>query len=62
MFNNFVLSTYLDIRNVLQTDNAAAKIYNTDYTESEDALTIDSYVPLIFLGLKVDFQAQGGLK
>ena len=55
IFNNFVLSTYLDIRNVLQTDNAFAKAYNIDYTESEDALTIDSYVPLIFLGLKLDF-------
>jgi hypothetical protein len=55
IFNNFVLSTYLDIRNVLQTENAYAKAYNIDYTESEDALTIDSYVPLIFLGVKVDF-------
>lgn len=55
IFNNFVLSTYLDIRNVLQAENAYAKAYNIDYTESEDALTVDSYVPLIFLGLKVDF-------
>lgn len=55
IFNNFILSTYLDFRNVLQHKNVIGKVYNKDYSESEDAYSIDSYVPLIFLGLKLDY-------
>ncbi|MGD9211792.1 MAG: TonB-dependent receptor [Desulfobacteraceae bacterium] len=55
LFDNFILSTYLDVRNVLQFENVYAKSYNADYTQSENVLSIDSYVPLIFLGVKVDF-------
>lgn len=55
IFNNFILSTYLDVRNVLQTENVVGKFYNQDYTQSDDVLSISSYVPLIFLGVKFDF-------
>jgi outer membrane receptor protein involved in Fe transport len=55
IFNNFIMSTYLDVRNVLQTKNIFQKVYNKDYTQSEDFLNISSQVPLIFLGLKFDF-------
>lgn len=55
IFNNFILSTYLDVRNVLQYKNVIGKAYNKDYSQSEDAYSIDSYVPLVFLGLKFDF-------
>jgi outer membrane receptor protein involved in Fe transport len=55
IFNNFILSTYLDVRNILQTKNIFQKVYNKDYSQSEDFLNISSQVPLIFLGLKLDF-------
>ena len=55
IFNNFIMSTYLDVRNVLQTKNIYQKEYNKDYTQSADFLNISSQVPLIFLGLKFDF-------
>jgi outer membrane receptor for ferrienterochelin and colicin len=55
IFNNFIMSTYLDVRNVLQTKNIFQKEYNKDYTQSADFLNISSQVPLIFLGLKFDF-------
>lgn len=55
IFNNFILSTYLDWRNVLQNKNVYDKVYSEDYTQSDDFLDISSQVPLIFLGLKVDF-------
>ena len=55
IFNNFILSTYLDVRNILQTKNTFQKVYNKDYSQSEDFLNISSQVPLIFLGLKFDF-------
>jgi outer membrane receptor protein involved in Fe transport len=55
IFNDFIMSTYLDVRNVLQTKNIFQKVYNKDYTQSEDFLNISSQVPLIFLGLKFDF-------
>lgn len=55
IFNNFILSTYLDVRNVLQNKNIIGKAYNKDYSQREDALSIDSYIPLVFLGLKLDF-------
>ena len=55
LFNQFILSTYLDIRNVLQTKNVADIVYNKDYTQSEEMLSVSSQVPLIFLGIKVDF-------
>ena len=55
LFNRFILSTYLDIRNVLQNRNVADIVYNEDYTQSEEMLSVSSQVPLIFLGIKVDF-------
>lgn len=55
LFNRFILSTYLDIRNVLQNRNITDIAYNEDYTQSEEMLSVSSQVPLIFLGLKVDF-------
>jgi outer membrane receptor protein involved in Fe transport len=55
IFNNFILSTYLDVRNVLQTKNIFTKVYNKDYTQSEEFLNISSQIPMIFLGLKFDF-------
>jgi hypothetical protein len=55
LFNRFILSTYLDIRNVLQTENVTSIAYNEDYTDSEEVLSISSQVPLIFLGIKIDF-------
>lgn len=55
LFNHFILSTYLDVRNVLQNKNATDIEYNKDYTDSEENLSVSSKVPLIFLGIKIDF-------
>jgi hypothetical protein len=55
LFNHFILSTYLDVRNVLQNKNATDIEYNKDYTDSEEVLSVSSQVPLIFLGIKIDF-------
>lgn len=55
LFNRFILSTYLDVRNVLQNRNVTDIAYNKDYTESEERLSVSSQVPLIFLGIKADF-------
>ena len=55
LFNNFILSSYVDYRNVLRNKNVVGINYNQDYTQSEELLDASSQVPLIFLGLKVDF-------
>ncbi len=55
IFNNFILSTYIDWRNVLQQKNVLGTIYSRDYTQSEDFLDISSQVPMIFFGVKLDF-------
>ncbi|MGD9008761.1 MAG: TonB-dependent receptor [Desulfobacteraceae bacterium] len=55
LFNHFILSTYLDVRNVLQNKNVTDIAYNKDYTDSEEILSTSSQVPLIFLGIKIDF-------
>jgi outer membrane cobalamin receptor len=55
LFNHFILSTYIDARNVLQNKNETGIIYNQDYTDSEKVYSVSSQVPLIFLGIKVDF-------
>jgi hypothetical protein len=55
LFNNFILSTYIDFRNVLQSEYVTGIEYNEDYTQREEVLAISSEVPMIFLGVKVDF-------
>lgn len=55
LFNNYVISAYLDIRNVYQNKYVIDINYNKDYTEKEEFVSLDSEVPLIFLGMKVDF-------
>lgn len=55
LFDDFVISTYLDVRNVFQSDHVTAINYNDDYSAQEDVVSVDSEVPLIFLGMKIDF-------
>jgi hypothetical protein len=55
LFNHFILSTYIDVRNVLQSKNEIGIDYNRDYTDSEKVYSVSSTVPLIFFGIKVDF-------
>lgn len=55
LFEDITLSTYLDVRNILQNNHVVGVRYNADYTESEDVEAISSIVPLIFLGVKVEF-------
>jgi hypothetical protein len=55
LFNHFILSTYIDVRNVFQSKNEIGIDYNIDYTDNEKVYSVSSTVPLIFLGLKVDF-------
>lgn len=55
LFNTYILSTYIDVRNVFQSKNEIGVSYNKDYTDSEKVHSVSSEIPLIFLGLKVDF-------
>jgi outer membrane receptor for Fe3+-dicitrate len=55
LFDDYVLSTYLDFRNVFQNKYVTSKAYNEDYTASEDVVSVDSEIPLIFVGMKIDF-------
>jgi len=55
LFDDYVLSTYLDFRNVFQSKYVTSKAYNEDYTASEDVVSVDSEIPLIFVGMKIDF-------
>jgi hypothetical protein len=55
LFDHFILSTYIDVRNVFQSKNETGIVYNSDYTDSEKVYAVSSTVPLIFLGIKVDF-------
>jgi len=52
IFDNWILSTYLDVQNVYMRKNPIGMNYNADYTEE----TITSGLPImVFLGLKGDF-------
>ena len=55
LFDTWVLSVYLDVRNVLRQKIYIDKSYNKDYTESENEESLESVVPFIFLGTKIDF-------
>ncbi len=55
IFNNCILSAYIDWRNVLQQKNVFMKNYSQDYTQVEDFLDISSQVPMVFIGFKLDF-------
>ncbi|GAB6094966.1 TonB-dependent receptor [Desulfatiferula olefinivorans] len=55
LFNECVISTYIDIRNVFQNKYVTGITYNEDYTAKEEEVSVDSEIPLIFLGMKVDF-------
>ncbi len=55
ILNNIILSTYLDFRNILQSKYVTSIEYNEDYTDQEKQLSADSEIPLIFLGMKIDF-------
>jgi len=55
ILNNIILSTYLDFRNILQSKYVTSIEYNEDYTDLEQQVSVDSEIPLIFLGMKIDF-------
>ncbi len=55
LFDNFVLSTYLDVKNVFQQKHEVGVEYNEDYSAKTEVLSIGSETPLIFAGLKIDF-------
>jgi outer membrane receptor for monomeric catechols len=55
VFDNWILSAYLDIRNIFRQEHIVAMGYNTDYTEEVEEESLDSVIPLIFFGLKADF-------
>jgi outer membrane receptor for ferrienterochelin and colicin len=55
LFDKFVLSTYLDFRNVFRSSYVASVEYNEDYTAKEPVKSLDSQIPMIFLGMKIDF-------
>ncbi|MBA4367784.1 MAG: hypothetical protein C0403_09120, partial [Desulfobacterium sp.] len=55
IFDNVILSTYLDFRNIFQSKYVTSINYNEDYTAQEEQVSVDSDIPLIFLGMKVDF-------
>ncbi len=54
-FDNLILSTYLDVRNVFQNKVAVDMAYNKDYTQREEQLALSSHIPMIFVGAKLDF-------
>ncbi|RJP77437.1 MAG: TonB-dependent receptor [Desulfobacteraceae bacterium] len=55
ILNNVILSTYLDFRNIFQNKYVTSINYNEDYTAQEEQVSVDSEIPMIFLGMKVDF-------
>jgi outer membrane receptor protein involved in Fe transport len=55
LFDSYVLSTYLDIKNVFHQKHEVDIKYNEDYTAQEKILAVGSKTPLIFVGLKIDF-------
>ena len=55
ILNDCVISTYLDFRNVFQNNYVTGISYNENYTAQEEDVSVDSEIPLIFLGMKVDF-------
>ena len=55
ILNDFIISTYIDFRNILQSKHVTSIEYNEDYTAQEEEVSVDSEVPLIFLGMKIDF-------
>ncbi len=55
VFDNWILSAYLDIRNIFRQEHIVAMGYNTDYTEEVEEESLDSVIPLIFFGVKADF-------
>lgn len=55
LFDDCVLSAYLDFRNVFQSKYVTDMAYNPDYTAKEEVLSVDSEIPLIFVGMKIDF-------
>ena len=55
LFDNFVLSTYIDVKNVFQEKHEVGVEYNEDYTAQAKELSVGSETPLIFAGLKIDF-------
>ncbi len=55
LFDNYVLSTYIDIKNVFQAKHEVGIEYNEDYTAQIQELAVGSETPLIFVGLKIDF-------
>ncbi|MBU0992824.1 MAG: TonB-dependent receptor [Proteobacteria bacterium] len=55
IFDTYVLSAYLDVRNVLRQKIYIDKDYNADYTESENQESLESVIPFIFLGMKIIF-------
>ena len=55
LFDTWVLSLYLDVRNVLRQKIYIDQSYNKDYTESENEESLESVIPFVFLGMKIDF-------
>ncbi len=55
LFDNFVLSTYIDVKNVFQQKHEVGIEYNEDYTARAEELAVGSETPLIFAGVKIDF-------
>jgi outer membrane receptor for ferrienterochelin and colicin len=55
VFDNWILSAYVDVRNVFQQEHVVAVGYNQDYTEEFEEMSLDSVIPLIFIGLKASF-------
>jgi len=52
LFNNWILSTYLDVQNVYMKKNPIGYSYQKDYSEKEKVTLIPI---LVFLGMKGDF-------
>jgi len=55
VFDNWILSAYADVRNVFQQEHVIEIGYNDDYSEVYEEISLDSAVPLIFIGLKASF-------
>jgi hypothetical protein len=55
ILNDCVISTYVDVRNVFRDRNVTGIAYNKDYTAQEEEVSVDSEIPLVFAGVKVDF-------
>jgi len=52
LFDNWILSTYLDVQNAYMRKNAISYAYNDDYTEKKSVTMLPV---MVFLGLKGDF-------